>query len=582
MSNITEEKILEIRQKADIVEIIESYIPLMPQGKNYFGVCPFHQDHSPSMSVSREKQLYKCFSCGAGGNVFNFVKDYENVNFYEAVSIVGKKIGIDVNYTNFSKSQNKNSEELKIMKIASSFFQNNLKTKEGNIVKKYLEERHLSEEVIKNIQIELETSKNSLKKLLEQKKYKNEELEKLGLIKKYEDNYYDVFQNRLIFPLENSLGEIVGFAGRVYNKNDSPKYLNSKETEIFKKGEILYNYYAASKKARLEKKIILVEGYMDAIRMVDSGFSSTVASMGTSLTKEQIKLLAKLHVPIFLMLDNDEAGKINTYNNGLLIEENKIDLKIVRLSGAKDPDEYILKFGVDAMKNVLEHPMSFLEFKLDYLKEKHNLSDTKGLINYVKDVIKSITSLDNLTKDTTIRKLAKEYNLSYDLLKQEISLEESPKEIKEITITNKKEKKNRYSMCASVILYYMMNDSKYINIYQNKLGFFEEKKYRQIANEVLYYFAKNKVITLADFLAYAEISPIKDDIYEVVNSIKNEELSENNLIEYINVTKKIGIENNLKELKKELKECNDVNQKLNIGIKITELQREKNELKKEV
>ena len=565
----------DIRKNADIVEIISSYLPLTLKGKNYFGICPFHQDHSPSMSVSREKQLYKCFSCGAGGNVFTFVMEYEDVSFLEAVSIVANKIGMSFT-SNYQKPKEENEEEYKILSLASLYYQNNLQSKEAKRAKEYLYSRKITDEMIETFHLGLALEGNTLGPLLEKKNYQLNTLLSLGLIRRSGTDYYDVFQNRILFPIENPDGKVVAFTGRVYLKDATPKYLNSKETVLFKKGSVLFNYHRAKEKVRLFKKVILVEGNMDAMRMYSMGFYNTIALMGTSLTKEQIELIRKLRVPITLMLDNDDAGKVNTFNNGELLENAGLNIDVVRLQKAKDPDEFLINFGKEAMEECLKHPISFLDFKLSYLKENKNLKDSKELVNYIKDVLKVLENVDELEQEITIKKIAKDYDISYDLLKSELSKKVKRRE--PLIIESKEEvkiKKNKYDICAKAILYYMMNDVKYIKMYQKYLSYFSLKKYRQIANEVLYYFEKHKTINLADFLSYVEISPIKDDIKEVINSIKEEELTDSKMEEYLKSMKKIMIEEEIKELKNNLKNTFDETLKNEIGLKITELKKEK-------
>ena len=378
MFHIDEAEINHIRENADIVEIVSSYIPLTQKGKNYFGVCPFHEDHSPSMSVSREKGIYKCFSCGATGNVFKFVGDYENINFAEAVKRVADKIGLSLKSTIKIQKEKKNEIEYKVMELSSLLFQNNLITKEGEQARTYLEQRGLNEEAIKDFQIGLSLEKNQLYEFLHQKKYEDQMLYQLGLTNQSNGNNYDIFIQRIMFPIHNANGEVVGFTGRIYLPESSPpKYLNSKETIIFKKGNILFNYHRAKDAIRLKKQIILVEGNMDAIRMYHSGFKNTIALMGTSLTTTQIGLLKKLRAPILLMLDNDDAGNIATYQIGTLLEKENIPISVVRLSGEKDPDEYIIKNGVDAMEENLKNAISFLDFKITYYKQNKNLKDSE-------------------------------------------------------------------------------------------------------------------------------------------------------------------------------------------------------------
>ena len=245
MPRISENVINEIRAQADIVDIIKEYIPLTPKGKNYFGVCPFHQDHSPSMSVSKEKQMFKCFSCGAAGNVFKFVSDYENISFIEAVAKVASKVGIPLTITGDYKPKEKFQKEYDVMNLATLFFQNNLNTSLGTKAKEYLSKRGLNEEMVKVFDIGLALDKNTLYQFLNKKKIAPEDMVSLGLVNQSGLTYHDVFVNRIIFPIHDASGHVVGFTGRVYDGDYTPKYLNSKETSIFRKGNILFNYRRA-------------------------------------------------------------------------------------------------------------------------------------------------------------------------------------------------------------------------------------------------------------------------------------------------------------------------------------------------
>jgi len=580
MARISQETLEEIRKNADIIEIVKEYVPLTQKGKNYFGVCPFHHDHSPSMSVSKEKQLFKCFSCGMAGNVFKFVEEYENISFLEAVSRVAEKIGMSVDIGSEKKSPTKYSEEYKVMSLASMYFENCINTEAGLKAKEYLKERGLTDEIIKDFNIGLSLKDDSMYQFLKQKKITEKELLNLGLINQYGLEYHDVFINRILFPIHNADGLTVGFTGRVYENNKTPKYLNSKETTIFKKGNILFNYHRAKDAVRDKKRLIIVEGNMDAIRMYASGFKNTIALMGTSLTKDQITLIKKLRVPVTLMLDNDDAGYLATMTNGTLLEKEEITVDVVRLSGEKDPDEYIIKNGIKAMEDNIEHAISFLEFRLNYFKKNKNLNDTNELANYVKDVLKTLENKDEITIDITLNKLAREYNLSLDILKSSMK-EVEKKEIREIKEKPKKEKKKCYEISAEHILYYMMNDVKYIKMYQSKLGFFKEEIYRGIASEILYYYEEHKQILLADFLNYAEVSPMKEEIYDIIKSIKEEELRDTSMEEYLNNIKENTLKEKVNELKKIQKETSDMLKKEQIGIDITEILKQIQEIRKE-
>lgn len=574
MALISQKEINEIRNAASIVDIISTYIPLTQKGKNYFGVCPFHEDHSPSMSVSDEKQIYKCFSCGATGNVFTFIENYLNVNFAEAVAIIAKKVGIHIETDFLPKKEVKFKEELEIMDFATKFYQNNLNTEEGYKAVAYLNERGLKDNVRKDFDIGLSLDKNLLYNLLNKKGYKEKMIESVGLINKSGSNIYDVFQRRIMFPIHNLDGKVVGFTARCYLENETPKYLNTKETILFKKGNILYNYHRAKDHIRLKKEVIVVEGNMDAIRLYSSGIKNVIALMGTSLTKEQIDALKKLRAKVVLMLDNDNAGETATFMVGNLLEENEISLSIVRLNGAKDPDEYILQFGVQAIEENIKNASSFMDFKLNYLKKNRNLDSAVDLAEYIKAVVENLQkNNDPILREITLQKLSNEYNISYAVLKEQ--LKETPKEDKKTIEKVEKEKKpkNNSEKLIDEILYFMMNGEEYIKLYQTQLGMFPEKKERAIANEILYYYETNKTMNLADFITYVETTNLKTEIMDIIENVKIQELSEKAMEELIANAKKKWKEKEIKELKEELKKELDINKKIQIAERIAEIKK---------
>lgn len=579
MPKISQETIDEIRNKADIVDIIKEYIPLIQKGKNYFGVCPFHQDHSPSMSVSKERQLFKCFSCGAGGNVFKFVSDYENISYIEAVSKVGSKVGINLNIEKTSKVNEKYKSLYEIMDLTNLFFENNIQTDNGSEARNYLHQRGLSDNDIKEFNLGLSLNDNNLAKFLEKKKMSLEQALSLGLVNQKNLEYTDVFKNRILFPIHDLEGHVVGFTGRIYKDNNGPKYLNSRETPLFRKGQILFNYHRAKKYIQLQKEVILVEGNMDAIRMYINDFKNTLALMGTSLTEEQVRILKNLRSKVILMLDNDEAGLTATYTVGEELIKSGIEVFVIRLSGKKDPDEYILSFGAEAMKENIERPLSFLEFKLNYLKQDRNLNDASELSLYIKEVLQILKDEDEITTGIILNQISNEYHISLETLQNSIPKKEEiiiPKEP-----VKPKKKDGQYLTCIKNILYYMMNDEKYIQIYEDELGYFEETLYREIASEILGYYMTKKKMVFADFLSFIETSLLKDEIYELISSIKDEELTENKLRDYIYGVKQKNLQNKIKSLKEEQKKTVDIYQKELIGKKIIENKIEAENLKKE-
>ena len=371
---INQDKIIEIKNSVDIVDVISSYIPLQGKGKNLFGVCPFHDDHSPSMSVSREKQIYTCFSCGATGNIFNFIMDYEHISFREALKICADKAGIVLDNFNV-KEVNKNKDLFDMYDVASKLYQNNINTKDGLDALNYLLDRKITKETIKEFKIGLALHDNKLSKLLN-KKYDTKLLNKSGLINIDGINTYDAFTDRIMIPLFNLEGKIVGFSGRIYKTTDKKigKYKNTKETEIFKKGELLYNYHRAKEYARESKTVIIMEGYMDLFRAYQVGVKNVVVSMGTAVTKEQANLLKRIATNIILCFDGDSAGEKATYSCSNELIKLGITPKIVRLPDNLDPDEFILKHGKDAFIEKINNPISVMEFKMNYLKKNKDLN----------------------------------------------------------------------------------------------------------------------------------------------------------------------------------------------------------------
>ena len=580
MASVSNEEINDIRASADIVAIIGSYIPLTQKGKNFVGVCPFHDDHSPSMSVSPEKQIYKCFACGASGNVFTFVAEYENVSFIEAVRIVASKCGKELSITTYNNNVSQAlKEENEIMDLTQKFFLNNLRTKFGKDALEYLKNRGLNEDIIKEFGIGLSLDSNdSLYQLLLKKNYDIKKLLDLGLVNSVNGKTYDMFTRRITFPLWDKDGNIVGFSARVYrNEKDVSKYMNSRESKLFKKGETLYNYHKAKDIAKREKKIIVVEGFMDAIRISSIGIKNVVALQGTAMTTEQVRLLKKLRVKVILCLDNDNAGLIATINNGDELIKNEIETEVIRLSGEKDPDEYILANGGEAFKNNVDKPLSYFEFKMNYLKQNKDLNNVEDLSIYVNDVLKSLTEIDDpILKELTLDKMSKEYNLSISVLKNKLEQLEPVKIKKEIKSTViEKQRKDVFMIGSEKILYFMMNGEEYIREYQKKLGFFEDSLYREIANEIVYFYETNKEITVADFITYVnDKNDIRDKVMEIVNDSANDEVTIEAMDEYIDALSRVLVKNEIKRLKKLMKSELDEAKKLEIALQIKELKKE--------
>jgi DNA primase len=459
MDNIVE----EVRKKTDIVDLISEYIPLIKKGKNYFGVCPFHDDSNPSMSVSREKQIYKCFSCGASGNIYNFLMDYEHIDFKEALSKLSSKLGINIDSNNI-KVNTKFDKFYEIYDITNKLYQNNLLSEKGSSARNYLKSRNIGIEEIKKFNIGLSFSNNQIVKQLE-KKYNLLDLEDIGLI----SSNHDIFQNRIMFPLMNLENKIVAFSGRVYDTNTKDaKYINTKETNIFKKGEILYNYYSSKEEVRVKKYLILVEGFMDVIRLSTIGIKNVVATMGTSLTANQIKLLKRLSNNIYLCFDGDSPGKLANINNGEELIKHDINIKVISLDNDEDPDSYVLKNGKEKFENLIENAKSYQEYYMEYQKDTISSSDIKEVTEYINKVLEKLQYNNNeIEKELVLKKLAKDFDISYNTLENRLK----DYSLKRNTNLEKKEPKkeeskivNKYYIASRDLIIGMLYDNKVLAI----------------------------------------------------------------------------------------------------------------------
>lgn len=576
MNLISDEKINEIRSSVNIVDIISNYIPLTNKGKNYFGICPFHDDHSPSMSVSPERQMFKCFTCGVGGNVFTFVSKYEDISFIEAVKKVAEYANIPLDIKNISKKESIHKKEYEIMDMAVKIYQNNLNTINGKKAQEYLNKRNIDDKTCNLFKIGYALNDNTYLYNILSKKYKNKELDDLGLINISGVDGYDKFINRLMIPITDEYNQVVGFTGRIIEKDDtSPKYINTKETSIYKKGHILFNYYNAKESAKVLKNIIIVEGNMDAIRMYANGYQNVVALMGTSLTKEQIDLIKKLRASVTLLLDSDNAGETATITNGEILLKNNIETFVLRLDGAKDPDEYLVKFGNNQFKEAIKHQVPFLDYKLTSLKNNYNVNNPVELANYINQMLKYINNFDNITKEVTIRKISDEYNLDYEVLKQELKLEEKEDNSK-ISVNKKKvEKKDNYKNCVTKIFLYLMSDSKYLAIFKNRINFFKNPIERELYNEIIYYTKKYKSINIANFLSFIDNNiNVKDLLNEIIADMDFETMNDDIYMEYVNYLEKYFKNEDIKKLKEQIKVETDINKKCELLDKLTKLKKE--------
>ena len=575
MKYLTEEEISKIRENANIVDIIESYgIKLEKKGKdNYLCLCPFHDDHNPNMIVSEKKQIYKCFGgCSAGGNVFKFVEDYENVSFIESVKIVAQKSHQDFNFQikNKYNDSEKYTKEYEIMDLSLKFFQNNIASNDGKKAKEYLEKRKINENIINNFKIGLSFSQNSLKKFLESKNIDLELAYNIGLVNKNGIEYFDVFNDRIMIPIFNQNGKLCGYTGRCYLKDEENKYVNSKETVIYKKSEILFNYYNAKNEINKLRELVIVEGNMDAIMLCTYGIKNVCALMGVNLSSYQIDFIKKQRLKVILMLDSDNAGSSATLKVGDALLEKGIDVRVVRLSGCKDPDEYVRKNGVDALKDNITNARKFIDFKLDALKTGIDLTSIEDVTAYLKNALSSLKFTEGIERELIINRLANEYNIDASLLRDSIKSKIPKKEEKPIKI-----KKSKYEVLSSKLIYAMLLHKEYYRMYMNNLGYLKEKKERMTVGLIAEYIDKYNKIDIADFIDYVlKYEEVSDFVNKIIGENYEEDISENEYEKLINaVSKEIDLDD-IKNLKEKIKNEQDINEKVKLIERLTKLKKE--------
>ena len=560
MSKPSYEEILNIQRKVNIVDVIRDYIPLTKKGKNYFGICPFHDDHNPSMSVSNEKEMYKCFVCGAAGNVFNFVKDYKHISYYDAVKEVAGKAGIKVDIDTRKPIINDKYNDLyQIYDISNKFYQNNLNTSLGKIAKKYLEDRHIDDDIIKKFQIGLSFNDNKLTKLLVSKGYSENTIVNSGIGVMFNNNINDIYKDRIMFPLWDINGKTIGFSGRIYEGNDTSKYINTKETDIFKKGSLLYNYDNARKSILDKDEVIIVEGFMDVIRLYTIGIENVIASMGTAITKEQVKLIRKLTNNVVLMFDGDKAGRKATNSFIEVSKDIDFNLKVVRLEEDLDPDDYILKKGKDKMLDHLSKSMTVFDYTLINIKEDYDFNNAEDVSKFITEITKTLSDIeDDIVRNIEIKKISKITDVDEELIKSKIKIKE-----KEVKVEVKKEivkKENKYSKASKMILYNMIRHNNTIQYYYNNLSYLPDEIDRKLASEIVLFYKKYKSFNLVDFITYLEdnnelVKRVSDiDSLDLSNEYKMEEIDN-----YFDVIKEFSNKKQIENLQEKLKtETNEV------------------------
>ena len=417
-----EEVIEEIRMKNDIVDVVSGYVRLQKKGSSYFGLCPFHNEKSPSFSVSPGKQIYYCFGCGAGGNVISFVMQYENYTFQEAVKFLAKKAGIQLPEAEYSeetrKKENKRARLLQVNKEAATYFFHQLRSENGRAGWQYLKKRELSDETIRKFGLGFANmTSNDLVKFLKSKGYEDEVIRDAGLATFDEKfGFHDKFWNRVMFPIQDINHRVIGFGGRVMG-DGKPKYLNSPETPVFDKSRNLYGLNIA--RTARKNQIILCEGYMDVITMHQAGFSQAVASLGTAFTEGQASLLKRYTDEVILSYDSDGAGVTAALRAISILKEAGMTGRVLNLEPYKDPDEFIKNCGQEAFQKRLDGAENTFFFEIRMLQKDYNMQDPESKTKFYREIARKLCGFsEEVERENYIQAVAQRYQISVENLRR--------------------------------------------------------------------------------------------------------------------------------------------------------------------
>lgn len=493
----SDEIIEEVRSKNDIVDVISGYVKLKKQGSSYFGLCPFHSEKSPSFSVSRDKQMYYCFGCGAGGNVFTFIMEYENYSFVEALKFLAQRAGVELPQEEYSKEAKERADTrsalLEMNKLAAKYYYAQLKTEGGRQAREYLQNRQLSQETITAFGLGYSSKySDDLFRYLKMKGYSEEMIIKAGLVNVDEKHgVYDKFWNRVMFPIMDVNNRVIGFGGRVMG-DGKPKYLNSPETLIFDKSRNLYGLNMA--RSSRKKNLIICEGYMDVISMHQAGFNNAVASLGTALTSQQASLLKRYTDEVLIIYDSDEAGVKAALRAIPMLKTAGLSTKVINLRPYKDPDEFIKNMGKEAFQERLDHGMNSFMFELKALEGQYDMEDPQGRTDFFKETAKRLLRFeDEIERSSYIKTIAGTYQVEPEELRKMVNrlamkgvgMTETVKP--KSGLNRNKEKQNGYEVSQKLMLTWLTSYPEIFGEVSRYIGpdDFTRPLYHQVA-ELLY------------------------------------------------------------------------------------------------
>lgn len=583
MSWISEDDIKAIRQQADIVDVMSRYITLEKKGKDYKAICPFHDDHDPSLSISTDKQIFKCFVCGTGGNVFTFVQKFENISFLEAVCKVAELIHypLHMDTSQFQPKVDENQPLYDCVQSYIRFLTYELQSENGESVKRYLSQRKINEDIKKRFEIGYAPESSRSVKYLKAKGFNEQILTDTGLIRTHDLDTYAVFDNRLMIPIHDENGNPVGFTARRLNEDkDVAKYINTSETKIYHKGHLIFNYHRAKEFAKKNKRCILVEGAMDVIAFEKADIHESIACLGTACTKEQITLLKRLNVPLVVCYDGDRAGKAATYKFGKLAVDYGLNFSIVKNTTGKDPDEIFNELGKDELYLSVHKTVSFVEFLFDYLPNQYDLDnyeDKKKFTSEMQSFIeRTCTDFEKADYYSRIRDLT-----GFDLSHQSANIPAPKKESRNnaAVVRNIEPLKNGRTLAEHGVLWMILNSKLAADQFKDQIGFFQDPVCEELS---LYCYDMYRNMDHIDFdvlMSYIE----KEDVRNLLVSLMenpfhvdgyNEDFFNDSLMKIKECTLQAQIDN----LNDQIKNVQDPMLKISLASKKQELIIQRNEI----
>lgn len=512
MARLSQEKIDEIRQSVDIVDVMGQYLELHKKGKNYMAICPFHDDNHPSLSISQSRQIYKCFVCGNGGNVFTFIQEYLKVPFVEAVMKVAEFGHVDMSGYSLEKRVVKVDEALAPLydmhAFALKLYMYYLYTQSGKQALDYLRHRGFDDELIKMFGIGYAPDKSILHERFQKEGYTEVAQVKSGLVLENE-RHYDRFHDRVMFPLHDEFGKVVGFSGRVYKAQDkNSKYMNSPESDIFIKGKTLYNYHRAKEAVRQAGFVYINEGFMDVIAMHRAHHDNCIALMGTALTKDHLRMLKRMTRTIHLCLDGDMAGQAAAMKSSDLLTSQGFEVKIILLPGGRDPDEILSTEGIEGLDAVLKDTLSPIDFMMAFECSRldlRNYEDRKTLLIKACEKIAKIE--DRIDRGHYITKLSSLTDFPKEIIEEQLLNSSAIIEHREQfsqnrieTIQDKRPILDKYTLAEKNLLFYMLNDRQVSDIYEAKAGFMHNDTYRALAAYIRDYYRTHQTMDIANLI----------------------------------------------------------------------------------